>query len=61
MELAGTGTDLSSLNRLVRTSLRLQYLYGNISVIPQGYFLDESADDVEQFELARLGNRAMMY
>ena len=35
-------------------TLPLNYLYGNISLIAQGYHLNNGADDVENFELPRL-------
>ena len=49
------------LDSLAKSSASLQYSYGNISEIPRGYFLDESEDDVEQFELARLENEVLLF
>ena len=46
-------TSVPLLNQLNATALSLFYIYGNISTIAQGYFLDESADDVENFEATR--------
>ena len=60
MELVGSGA-LPSLDILAMSSAALQYCYGNISEIRRGYFLDESADDVEQFELARLENGVLSF
>lgn len=51
-----TASSQPQLSQLNITTLPLQYLYSNISGIAQGYFLDESADDVEDFELPRFGD-----
>ena len=52
--LVGTG-NVPLVNRLREAAFPLRYLYGNITEKTQGYFLDDSADDVRNFELPRLG------
>lgn len=52
--LVGTG-NVPLVISLREAAFPLRYLYGNISEMTQGYFLDDSADDVRNFELPRLG------
>ena len=52
--LVGTG-NLPLVNNLREAAFPLQYLYGNISEMTQGYFLDDSANDVKNFGTPRLG------
>ena len=53
IRLTGTG-NLPTVDALSRAVPPLQYLYGNISETTRGYFLDDSADDVKNFETPRL-------
>ena len=55
VQLSGTGKVPLVVDLQTRT-LPLNYSYGNISLIAQGYHLNNGADDIENFELPRLGN-----